>query len=263
MKIISWFFVLLVDIKKYLSFSYNHGKFKGIYSSFDEATKDVKILKGYNEDEIVDSCLDVFSNNDTKIMEYEYPVFFWLRQIFSEIENDRVIKVFDFGGRFGGHFFKFLPFARESNFSWLVCEVEKMAIMGQKKFENEQLKFTFSFEDMNDNDIFLSSGTIQYVENLSLSNTLMKSSNKPKYILLARLPMQTQVKKFVTLQNQKIAFIPQYVFNKNDFIQEMNDINYELVSEWDDFSDSCVIPFHREKSAFSYTGLYFKLRGDI
>lgn len=262
MKVINWLLILLVDIKKYLSFNYNHGKFKGVYSSFDEATKGVKILKGYNEDEIVASCLEVSINN-TKIMEYEYPIFFWLEQIFSEIKEDRVIKVFDFGGRFGGHFFKFLPFAKKYKFSWLVCEVEKMAIMGRKKNENKQLKFTFSFEDLKGSDIFLSSGTIQYVDGLSLSNTLMKSPNKPKYILLARLPMQTQVKKYVTLQNQKIAFIPQYVFNKNDFIQEMNEINYELVSEWDDFSDSCVIPFHREKSVSSYIGLYFKLRDDV
>ncbi|WP_111859188.1 methyltransferase, TIGR04325 family [Acinetobacter sp. CFCC 10889] len=263
MKFINWFLVLLVDIKRYLSFNYNHGKFKGIYSSFDEATKEVRILKTYNEDEVVDSCLDIFSDNDKKIMEYEYPIFFWLRQIFSEIKNDKEIRVFDFGGRFGGHFFKFLPFARDYNFFWLVCEVEKMAIMGQRKFENEQLKFTFSFEDINGSDIFLSSGAIQYVDSLSLSNTLMTFPNKPKYILLARLPMQTQVKKYVTLQNQKIAFIPQYVFNKKDFIQEMNDINYELVSEWNDFSDSCVIPFHREKSVSSYTGLYFRLRDDV
>ena len=33
--------------------------------------------------------------------------------------------------------------------------------------------------------------------------------------------------------------------------------------EWDNFTDSCIIPFHRDKSARIYTGLYFELKGNI
>ena len=138
-----------------------------------------------------------------------------------------------------------------------------MASMGKNKFENEQLKFTSSFEEANNSDIFLSSGAIQYVEGLSLPSSLKVLRSKPKYVLLIRLPMQNQVKQFVTLQNQRIAFIPQYVFNKNDFIKDMDDAGYKLMIEWDDFSDSCIIPFHRDKSARLYTGFYFKLKGNI
>ena len=263
MKLIKWFLVLLVDITRYLSFKNNHGKFRGLYYSFDEATKGLKTLKGYNEDEIIDSSLNSFDRNDTKIMDYEYPIFFWLVQIFPEIQKDGSIKIFDFGGRLGGHYSKFSSFIKSYDFSWLVCEVEKMASMGKNKFENEQLKFTSSFEEANNSDIFLSSGAIQYVEGLSLPSSLKVLRSKPKYVLLTRLPMQNKVKQFVTLQNQRIAFIPQYVFNKNDFIKDMDDAGYKLMIEWDDFSDSCIIPFHRDKSARLYTGFYFKLKGNI
>lgn len=263
MKLIKWFLVFLMDMTRYISFNNTHGKFRGVYYSFDEATKGIKTLKGYNEDEIIDSSVDSFDRNDTKIMDYEYPIFFWLHQIFSETQTKGTIKVFDFGGRLGGHFFKFSSFINSYNFSWLVCEVEKMASMGKKKFENEQLKFTSFFEEANNSGHIFIVWAIQYVEGLSLPNALKLLTNKPRHVLLTRLPMQNQVKQFVTLQNQRIAFIPQYVFNKNDFIKDMSDAGYKLKIEWDNFTDSCIIPFHRDKSARIYTGLYFELKGNI
>lgn len=260
MKLINWFLILLMDIRRYFSFKNDYARFRGVYTSFEEATKGVKTLKGYDEDEVVDLCLVKFGEHNKKIADYEYPIFLWLIKIFSEMKKEDEIKIFDFGGRFGGHFFRFVPFVLDYKFSWLVCEVEKMALMGKAKFENEQLKFTSSFKDAENSDIFLSSGAIQYVEDLSLSLSLL--TNKPRYVLLTRIPMQDKVKKFVTLQNQGIAFVPQYVFNQNDFVHNMYDAGYDLVDEWDDSTANCVIPFHRDISAFSYTGLYFKLRDE-
>ena len=43
----------------------------------------------------------------------------------------------------------------------------------------------------------------------------------------------------------------------------MTDAGYKLKIEWDNFTDSCIIPFHRDKSARIYTGLYFELKGNI
>lgn len=254
--------ILLVDAKRYFSFKKDHGRFRGVYASFTDATKDVKTLKGYDEDEIVDLSLIQFGEHAQKIADYEYPIFLWLLKIFSEMNKNNEIKIFDFGGRFGGHYFRFAPFARDYKFSWRVCEVDKMALLGKARFETEQLKFTSSFEDVNHSDILISSGAIQYVEDLSLSVSLSALKSKPKYVLLARIPMQDHVKKFVTLQNHRIAFIPQYVFNKTDFLKEMDSIGYDLVDEWADLVDSCVIPFHRNLRASPYTGLYFKLRGE-
>lgn len=72
--------------------------------------------------------------------------------------------------------------------------------------------------------------------------------------------MQNSFKTFVTLQNGGSNFYPQYVFNRNDFIQGMSEIGYELIDDWRSRFDSCVIPFNRDKSVYEYTGLYFRLR---
>ncbi|MGJ0367745.1 hypothetical protein NG777_06530 [Aliarcobacter cryaerophilus] len=72
--------------------------------------------------------------------------------------------------------------------------------------------------------------------------------------------MQTARDTFVTIQNMGTTFSPQYVFNKNTFIQDMENIGYELIDEWRSLFDRCIIPFNRSISVSAYTGLYFKLK---
>ena len=63
--------------------------------------------------------------------------------------------------------------------------------------------------------------------------------------------------RFVTLQNGGLVYYPQYVFNHEEFIRAIAGEGYELVDFWDDNVDSCIIPFHPEKSIKAYKGLYF------
>jgi putative methyltransferase (TIGR04325 family) len=82
---------------------------------------------------------------------------------------------------------------------------------------------------------------------------------KPKHLLVNRLPLY-EGEKFVTLQNGGKVFYPSYVFNQSNFIDSFKEIGYELIDIWEDWNDSCIIPFHPEKSLLFYRGLYFKLR---
>lgn len=72
--------------------------------------------------------------------------------------------------------------------------------------------------------------------------------------------MQTTRSTFVTIQNMGTSFSPQYVFNRNIFIHDMESIGYELIDEWSSLYDKCIIPFNRSMSVNAYTGLYFKLK---
>jgi len=119
-------------------------------------------------------------------------------------------------------------------------------------------------EEASGTDIFIASGTVQYVKSLSSSLSLL--SEKPKHLFINRLPLY-EGKPFFTLQNIKRqglyyvinSFFPQQVFNKKDFINSIQSIGYELVDIWEDRADSCIIPFHPDKSVPFYYGLYFKL----
>lgn len=260
-KLIIKFEKILYDIKIYTSFKKEYGAFKGIYKDFQEARSNlnINIKDGYNNLDSANRLLNFVDEAKSKIFEHEYAPFFWLNNIFNSYKTNEHLKVFDFGGAYGWHFSKFLNHSPNYNITWTVCEVEEIVKLGKEKFENNKLKFTTSFEEAHNSNIFFSSGAIQYAENISLSESLNKLEKKPKHIILSRLPMQNACKKFVTLQNASTSFNPHYVFNKNDFIKEMYSSSYELVDSWTSSFDKCIIPFNRDKSVYSYSGFYFKL----
>lgn len=253
------------DIINYFKFKNKNsfGAFRGVYNTFEEALRDVKGPMGYDNIQTVERYLSSFEQGIKKINEYEYPMFFWLKNILDEYGEGQKIKIFDFGGNLGVHFFKFYKFVKNNKrLTWIVCEVPSIVKLGQERFSSDILNFTTNFHDADGCDIFFSSGAIQYVKDLSLSLSLSELSQKPKHIILGRLPMQNKYKQFVTLQNMGTSFCPQYVFNKNDFIENFVKIGYELIDEWTG-RDTCIIPFHRNKSVYAYTGLYMKLRGNL
>ena len=259
-KLFSKIKVFLNDIEIYIFFNKKYGSFRGIYKDFQEAKSKIpeNIKNGYNNLDSAIRLLDWVEESKKQIFEHEYPPFFWLNNIINSY-NKTNIKIFDFGGAYGWHFSKVEKYSTNNNTIWTVCDVEEIIKIAKDKFENDRLKFTTNFEEVNKSDIFFSSGAIQYVEDFSLSNSLSKLQNKPKHILLSRLPMQDSVKQFVTLQNASSSFNPQYVFNRKDFISSLEDIGYELIDTWRGY-DSCYIPFHRNKSIRYYTGFYFKLK---
>ena len=248
------------DIKANSNFESTYGAFKGFYNNFQEARSNLQISAntGYNNLDSANRLLNFMDESQKQIFEHEYPTFFWLNNILNNY-NKNNINIFDFGGAYGWHFFKILKYALNNNFTWTVYDVEEIIKIAKDKFENDRLKFTTNFGEINESDIFFSSGAIQYAEDFSLSLSLSKLPNKPKHILLSRLPMQDNIKQFVTLQNTSSSFSPQYVFNRKDFISSLENIGYELIDTWRGY-DSCYIPFHKNKSIRYYTGFYFKLK---
>ncbi len=259
-KLLSRIQTFLNDIETYIFFNKKYGSFKGVYKDFEEANSKLPIntKKGYNNLDSAERLLNFVEESKKQIFEHEYPPFFWLNNIINGC-NKTNIKIFDFGGAYGWHFFKIAKYSKNNNFSWTVYDVEEIIKIAKDKFEGDRLKFTTNFEEVNNSDIFFSSGAIQYAEEFSLSISLSQLQAKPKHILLSRLPMQDSVKQFVTLQNASSSFNPQYVFNRKDFISSLENIGYELVDTWRGY-DSCHIPFHKNKSIQFYTGFYFKLK---
>lgn len=236
----------MTDKEKFAS---SYGSFYGVYSDFDEASRQSPISRiGYDNDETADRCLENNSRLLLQIRETEYPLFFWLNKV---LEETRPCKVLDFGGNLGSHFFKFKEVAAHPDLYWNVYDVEKIITLGRQTYEDERLSFIEDHAGLTEIDVFMASGSIQYVEDFHLSDL----SCKPKYLLFARLPLHVKQKKFVTLQNAISSFNPQYVFNRDDFIREMTDQGYILIDEWKSHYDRCIIPGHRDQSLHYYSGL--------
>lgn len=237
-----------------------YGCFRGVYETFEEAIRSAPKTKsiGYDNSELAQEYKQGVEL-ETTVQSYDYPVMLWLNSIFNINSID--ITVFDFGGNVGIHFYAYKKYINyPDKLEWIICDLPEILTAGKELAEKRQcseLVFTDKFEEASGKDIFLASGSIQYVENLS--SLLTTLSEKPKHLLINRLPLYEGAQ-FVTLQNGGKVFYPSYVFNKTQFIDSLNKLGYEIVDIWEDRIDSCIIPFHPEKSCpFDY-GLYLKLR---
>jgi putative methyltransferase (TIGR04325 family) len=241
-----------------------YGNFWGVYQTFQEAIQTAPKTKnvGYNNPDLAHEYQQMlleenWENSGRVIAQHDYPILFWLNSIFEQYE---IHSIFDFGGNVGVHFYSYKKYLKyPSQLKWKVCEVPEIAAVGaeiavQQKINN--LYFTSDFKDVDGQDIFIGSGSIQYIESLF---QILSVSRKPRHLLINRLPLYNG-SKFVTLQNGGQVFYPQYVFNKNSFIQELENIEYELIDIWENPGDSCIIPFHLDKAVNHYSGLYFRLK---
>jgi len=237
-----------------------YGSFLGVFDTFEQAIESAPKTKniGYDSAELAREYAQMLEDNNWEgsgrvIASYDYPVLFWLSQIISQDSS-----VFDFGGNVGIHFYAYRNYINAiKDMQWMICEVPEIAKIGKAIAQNRNipnLNFTSEFNDLKAKNIFIASGSIQYMQNLAQKLSL----NLPRHLLINRLPLYDG-EQFVTLQNGGKVFYPQYVFNKANFITELECLGYKLMDIWEDKIDSCIIPFHPEKSVPFYSGLYFKL----
>jgi putative methyltransferase (TIGR04325 family) len=248
----------------YLDYQFSkdgYSYFKGVFSTFEQAIQSAPKSKdiGYDNADLANEYREQIEKH-SYIHAFDYPVLFWLKSIL-EAMPEKSLSIFDFGGNIGIHFYtyqKYIDYPK--NTDWTVCDLPEIIKVGESLSQARstlQLSFTSNIERLNSKDIFIASGSIQYVKNLS--ELLNPIATKPKHLLLNRLPLYDG-EQFVTLQNGGKVFYPQYVFNKEEFIASIDGIGYELIDIWEDPLDSCIIPFHPKKSIKTYHGLYFRLR---
>ena len=106
----------------------------------------------------------------TNIASYDYPVLFWLSQIFNQSSNK--LTVFDFGGNVGNHFYSYSTILKyPDGLNWTVCDVPAIAKAGEKLAQDLNsslsLSFTTEFIEANGKNIFIASGSLQYVDSLA------------------------------------------------------------------------------------------------
>jgi putative methyltransferase (TIGR04325 family) len=238
-----------------------YGCCRGVFNTFEEAIASAPKTKnlGYDSSELAENYLQklkkhFLTDNSVSINSYDYPIIFWLQNILQI--ND---VVFDLGGNLGFHFYAYAKYLNyPSQFKWLICEMPEIVKCGREfalEKQKSQLFFTSNFPEIEEANILIASGSIQYIQ--TFWENFSKLTQKPKHILINRLPLYDG-KTIVTLQNGGKVFYPQYVFNKQDFIKFFENIGYELIDIWEDRVDSCQIPFYPENSLNFYTGLYLR-----
>lgn len=228
-----------------------YGCFKGVFETFAEAVASAPQTKktGYDHKDLAQWYLEELNS---EIQDFDYPVMFHLQQLLPH--GARVI---DFGGNIGIHFMQYknyLPLPKDTE--WMVFDLPEMVTVAKQQVSEPGLSFTSDFDADLKADIFLASGALQYVENVG--GLLAQFKTLPKHLLINRLPL-TDGEQFVTLQNGGKVFYPQYVFNREAFLANLNSLGYTLKNSWVDRIDGCFIPFHPKRSIANYSGLFLSL----
>jgi putative methyltransferase (TIGR04325 family) len=251
----------------YLDYQFSrdgYSYFKGVFSTFDQAIQSAPKSKciGYDNAELANEYRKQVEASNT-VYSFDYPVLFWLKSIL-DVTPEKPLSIFDFGGNVGTHFYAYQKYINyPKNMEWTVCDLPEIIKAGKDLCDTKEallLSFTSDIQQLNKKDIFMASGSIQYIKDLS---ELLKSvTTKPKHLILNRLPLYDE-EPFVTLQNGGKVFYPQHVFNQSKFVDSLKGIDYELIDIWEDSLDSCIIPFHPKKSIKTYRGLYLRLKAEI
>src|SRR5262249_39840130 len=188
----------------------------------------------------------------------EYPLLYYLERILTSHST-----VLDFGGNIGVHYLRLRNHVALDMVRWIVCDVPAITHAGRMTCADiPNVEFINDIDELDcvEIDVFLTSSCLQYGETQdSLLPRLLERGTRPRHLLLDHLPLYDGPR-FVTLQNGGLVCYPHYVFNRADYISAIANLGYALVNSWDCGNDSCIIPFHREKTVCAYSGLYFSRR---
>jgi putative methyltransferase (TIGR04325 family) len=227
------------------------GRFRGVFHTYEaaEAAIPKNKLVGYNHSEISKSYLHTMS----KARDTDYPVIFWLGQALREGHS-----VFDYGGNIGVSYYKFSHYLDyPSGLQWCICDLPEIVRAGETLAQERDspLSFTTQFEVADGTDILLASGAIQYIPK-PFAQSLAELRKKPKHILINRLPLYDG-SSFVTLDPVGQALCAYQVFNRQQFVDSICGLGYDLKDWWSNPDWSCNIRWHARHSFSAHSGLYF------
>lgn len=234
--------------------------FRGLYSSFDEALKAVPphTLTGYNHAELHDAPvrLNCTQADMETLNPIDYPVLVWLRKAFEDSST-----VCDLGGNTGNSYYAFrryIPYPE--NVQWTICDLPEAVKSGEAMRQRTHcpgLSFTTDLATVENAEIFLTCGTIQYM-NASLPDFLGHLKNRPRHLIVQRVAFY-EGEEYFTLQNIYGIYVPYKIMNDANFVASLAVLGYELVDRWS-IDRPCVIPFHPDRFVKGQSGMYFRQR---
>lgn len=226
----------------------------GVFRSFAEAAAAEPGAKGFDE------AIHASEYDDRlgRVFPYDYPVLFWLQQIFA---GAPALDLVDIGGHVGVHYYAYGNLARfPPGLKWRVIEVDAVAKAGRERAERvgaKGLAFSTSLEALEPADIVISAGALHYVERPLLWDTIARAHTKPAHVLLNKVPLYDG-EDFVSLQNIGAGFSPHYVWNRREFVRRFERLGYRLVDDWSVLERHFELFDDPVHSFGAYSGLYLR-----
>ena len=252
-------------IAYYQTFSnFCYGCFWGEFNSFEDACAKAPKTKSlnWNSKEQAEWERDQFNLKFSKIESFDYPVLHWISKINKNYKKQ--LNFFDFGGGLGNHYYAYKKALPELAIRcWKVCDVPLITKHGiEFKIKNnaKEIDFTNCIDQEFKADVFLASGSLQYVDELKPTFFLKSFATYPRYIIINRIPLLTENHKpVITLQNLHNSFAPMRTYNFGEFFSNFKYYGYEILDIWKDFSSNCKIPEETKFYIPYYHGVCMKL----
>ena len=169
-----------------------------------------------------------------ELLGYERPV----------LGNFRGLRVFDLGGGWGTHYYRFRKAGVDV--PWMVCELSGM-LEGGRRLADERGAGNLGFTDqpflLVDYDTFHSSGALQYIENWPFV-----AGENPRDVFITQMPV-TDNETFFTIQEERGQHLAVRVFNEGQFVEYFRMLGYKMVDSWDCYE----VP-----ELCGFRGFYFK-----
>jgi putative methyltransferase (TIGR04325 family) len=236
------------------SFHKGQELYHGVYPSFAEAQKSIPPGQKVGFDHA--ALAGMYRDRMLKACQSDYAVLYWLRRI---LEPTSV--VFDFGGHVGISYHGWRSYLDyPPGLRWTVYDLPAITRVGEEVARarpSAGLSFTNDLREAKDCTVFLTAGSLQFLER-SLPSLLEEAGCRPRHIIVNKMPLY-EGKSFVTVQSAGKAFHPYQISNRSEFTSGITALGYRVVDDWMNAEQSCKVPFTRDKEIKAYSGYYFVL----
>ncbi len=233
----------------FLTFYQKYWKKSGWFGNYPTWAAAEKDCDGYDSDAILARVVEAtrqvrdgkaaFERDSVLFFEEEFDTTLLniLAKIRADLPDNQPLIVLDFGGALGSTYWQQRRVFEAWEIQWIVVEQTHFVEIGQKEFENNQLKFAYSIDDVckkNKPDIVLFNSVLQYLETPFHFLELIENQ-QVKHVFIGRTPSFEGEKDRIMQQivPPKIykASYPSWVFSidsfKNKLIKKYT-INSEL-----------------------------------
>ena len=189
------------------------------------------------------------------IRESDYAVLFHLAPLVSELRQ-----VFDLGGNVGNLFYAYqhkLKFSPELR--WMVYDLPIKKPLGEKLAADRsepRIFFANTVAEASGCDVFIVSGALHYFEQ-PLHQILASLVRLPSHVFVNRSPFSNG-QELITVQDNHSYLVPCKLHSRTAMVKGMQDLGYELESEWPVYERRLVVPLYPDLCERTYSGFYFK-----
>jgi putative methyltransferase (TIGR04325 family) len=201
---------------------------RGVFSTYEEAIAAVSpgLLAGYNNQEIVDECVDHFST----ILPSDAPVLQWLERLLPSVTT-----ILDAGGHVGVKYRAFREHLRldDRQVNWIVYDTPAMVRAGRQRATREGLERLSFIEKPKDApliDLMLCSGLLQFLD-IPFPELMRQLPARPRHLLLNKVATRDG-RTVVTLVRIAGAEVPYQIRDRAEFLRSLDSLGYEIVDEW-------------------------------